>query len=144
MRFNLFIMNKNPSPLSVCMITCWYHNISMANYSENLVNALMRKDVSVRIVTSHCMCKYKYRDSSTLFDGQYCLVTTPLDHYGDEPHRSRIQIPRLSCKPDSSGTALRKAVFRRRYSPLSTKPHFILSGSCPYSLFSHTRKYCIR
>ena len=36
--------------LSVCMITCWYHNISMANYSENLINALMRRDVSVKVV----------------------------------------------------------------------------------------------
>jgi len=77
--------------LSVCMITCWYHNISMANYSENLINALMRRDVSVKVVTSHCVCKYKYRSSSSLFDGEYCLVTAPFDSYGDEPDRSRIR-----------------------------------------------------
>jgi glycosyltransferase involved in cell wall biosynthesis len=77
--------------LSVCMITCWYHNISMANYSENLINALMRRDVSVKVVTSHCVCKYKYRGSSSLFGGKYCLVTTPFDSYGDEPDRSRIR-----------------------------------------------------
>jgi glycosyltransferase involved in cell wall biosynthesis len=77
--------------LSVCMITCWYHNISMANYSENLINALMRRDVSVKVVTSHCVCKYKYRGSSSLFDGKYCLVATPFDSYGDEPDRPRIQ-----------------------------------------------------
>ena len=77
--------------LSVCMITCWYHNISMANYSENLINGLMRRDVSVKVVTSHCACKYKYRGSSSLFDGKYCLVSAPFDSYGDEPARSRIQ-----------------------------------------------------
>jgi glycosyltransferase involved in cell wall biosynthesis len=76
------IVMKN---LSVCMITCWYHNLAMANHSENLVNALMRRDVSVKVVTSHCVCKYLYRDSSSLFDGKYSLVTTPFDSYGDEP-----------------------------------------------------------
>src|ERR1035437_751666 len=77
--------------LSVCMVTCWYHNISMANYSGNLIDALMKRDVSVKVVTSHCVCKYKYRGSSSLFNGKYCLVTTPFDSYGDEPDRSRIQ-----------------------------------------------------
>jgi glycosyltransferase involved in cell wall biosynthesis len=77
--------------LSVCMVTCWYHNISMANYSGNLINALMRRDVSVKVVTSHCVCKYKYRGSSSLFDGKYSLVAAPFDSYGDEPDRSRIQ-----------------------------------------------------
>ncbi len=77
--------------LAVCMITCWYHNISMANYSGNLIDALTKKDVSVKVVTSHCVCKYNYRGSSSLFDGKYCLVTTPFDSYGDEPDRSRIR-----------------------------------------------------
>jgi len=63
----------------------------MANYSENLINALMRRDVSVKVVTSHCACKYKYRDSSSLFEGKYSLVTAPFDSYGDEPDRSKIQ-----------------------------------------------------
>jgi glycosyltransferase involved in cell wall biosynthesis len=74
------------------MITCWYRNISMANYSQNLINALTTRDVSVKIVTSNCVCKINYRgSSSSLFDGKYCLVTTPFDSYGDKPHRSRIQ-----------------------------------------------------
>ena len=73
------------------MITCWYHNISMANYSGNLISALTKKDVSVRVVTSHCVCKRNYRGSSSLFDGKYCLVTTPFDSYADEPHRSRVR-----------------------------------------------------
>src|SRR5208283_3630908 len=73
------------------MITCWYHNLAMANYGENLINALMRRDVSVKVVTSHCMCKYLYRGSSSFFDGNYCLVTTPFDSYGDKPNLSRIQ-----------------------------------------------------
>ena len=81
-------VNKN---LSVCMITCWYHNISMANYSENLINALMKRNVSVKVVTSHCVCKYKYCGSSSLFDGKYCLVTSPFDSYADEPDRSMIR-----------------------------------------------------
>ena len=63
----------------------------MANYSGNLINALMRRDVSVKVVTSHCVCKYKYSGSSSLFGGKYCLVTTPFDSYGDEPDRSWIQ-----------------------------------------------------
>ncbi|MGZ8884895.1 MAG: glycosyltransferase family 4 protein [Halobacteriota archaeon] len=77
--------------LSVCMITCWYHNISMANYSENLANALMRRDVSVKVVTSHCVCKNNYRGSSSLFDGNYRLVTAPFDSYGDVVSRSKIR-----------------------------------------------------
>jgi len=63
----------------------------MANYSQNLINALMRRDVSVKVVTSHCVCKNNYRDSSSLFDGKYCLVTTSFDSYGDELDRSRIR-----------------------------------------------------
>ena len=63
----------------------------MANYSENLINALMSRDVSVKVVTSHCVCKNNYRGSSSLFDGKYCLVTTPFDSYGDDPYRSRIR-----------------------------------------------------
>ena len=63
----------------------------MANYSENLINALMRREVSVKVVTSHCVCRNNYRGSSSLFDGKYCLVTTPFDSFGDELHRSRIR-----------------------------------------------------
>jgi glycosyltransferase involved in cell wall biosynthesis len=81
-------MKKN---LSVCMITCWYHNLAMTNHSGNLINALMRRDVAVKVVTSHCVCKHLYRGSSSLFDGKYSLVTTPFDSYGDEPDRSRIR-----------------------------------------------------
>jgi glycosyltransferase involved in cell wall biosynthesis len=77
--------------LSVCMITCWYHNVSMANHSENLINALMKKDVSVKVVTSHCLCKNLYRDSPSFFHGKCSLVTTPFDSYGDDPNRSKIQ-----------------------------------------------------
>ena len=63
----------------------------MANYSENLVNALMKRDVSVKVVTSHCVCKNNYHGSSSLFDGKYRLVTTPFDSYGYGPDRSRIR-----------------------------------------------------
>jgi glycosyltransferase involved in cell wall biosynthesis len=63
----------------------------MANYSENLINALMRRDVSVKVVTSHCACKNNYRGSSSLFAGKYYLVTTPFDSYLDKPARSKIQ-----------------------------------------------------
>jgi glycosyltransferase involved in cell wall biosynthesis len=71
--------------LSVCMITCWYRNISMANYAGNLINALTRRDVSVKVVTSHCMCKNRYRDPSSMFQGPHCLVTTPFDFFADDP-----------------------------------------------------------
>ncbi|HYB59726.1 MAG TPA: glycosyltransferase family 4 protein [Candidatus Acidoferrales bacterium] len=77
--------------LSVCMITCWYHNISMANYSENLIKALARREVSVKVVTSHCVCKKNYRGSSALFDGEYCLVTTPFDSYADVAFRAKFR-----------------------------------------------------
>ncbi|MGZ7171524.1 MAG: glycosyltransferase family 4 protein [Halobacteriota archaeon] len=73
------------------MVTCWYHNISMANYSENLVNELVRRHVSVNIVTSHCVCKNNYRGSSSLFDGKYRLVSAPFDSYGNDVYRSRIR-----------------------------------------------------
>ena len=63
----------------------------MANYSDNLINALMRKDVSVNVVTSHCVCKNNYRGSSSLFNGKYRLVTTPFDSFGDDLDRSRIR-----------------------------------------------------
>jgi glycosyltransferase involved in cell wall biosynthesis len=63
----------------------------MANYSENLINALMRQDVSVKVVTSHCVCKNNYRGSSSLFDGNYSLVTTPFDSFVDGPGRSLIR-----------------------------------------------------
>jgi glycosyltransferase involved in cell wall biosynthesis len=73
------------------MITCWYHNISMANYSENLINSLVKRDISVNVVTSHCICKYKYCDSPFLFDGKYCLVSTPFDSYCDKTDQSTIR-----------------------------------------------------
>lgn len=63
----------------------------MANYSENLINALTRRAVSVKVVTSHCVCKYRYHGSSSLFHGKHSLVTTPFDSFGDEPARSRVQ-----------------------------------------------------
>ncbi|MFZ0011686.1 MAG: glycosyltransferase family 4 protein [Halobacteriota archaeon] len=63
----------------------------MANYSENLINALMKRDVSVKVVTSHCVCKYRYHGSSSLFHGKHSLVTTPFDSFGDAPDRSRVQ-----------------------------------------------------
>jgi glycosyltransferase involved in cell wall biosynthesis len=55
----------------------------MANYGKNLINALTRRDVSVKVVTSHCVCKDKYRGCSSIFDGKYCLVTTPFDLFCD-------------------------------------------------------------
>jgi hypothetical protein len=88
---NTDLIGDSDKDLSVCMITCWYHNISMANHARNLINALVKRGVSVKVVTSHCVCKYRYRDSSSLFDGKYCLVTTPFDSYGDVPDRPRIQ-----------------------------------------------------
>jgi len=63
----------------------------MANYSYNLISALTRRDVSVKVVTSHCVCRNNYHDSSSLFDGTYHLVTTPFDSFGDEPDRSKIR-----------------------------------------------------
>jgi glycosyltransferase involved in cell wall biosynthesis len=55
------------------------------------MNALMRRDISVNVVTSHCICKYKYCDSPPLFDGKYYLVTTPSDSYCDKTDQSWIR-----------------------------------------------------
>jgi glycosyltransferase involved in cell wall biosynthesis len=88
---NVSLIGEATEKLSVCMVTCWYHNISMANYSENLIDALVKQDVSVKVVTSHCVCKQNYPGSSSLFDGEYCLVTTPFDSYADVASPSKIR-----------------------------------------------------
>ena len=102
--------------LSVCMITCWYHNISMANYSENLIKALARREVSVKVVTSHCVCKKNYRGSSALFDGEYCLVTTPFDSYADVAFRAKLRglVRRSASISDFESTRSRRRLLDRK------------------------------
>lgn len=64
--------------LRVGMITCWYKNISMANYSSNLKKALEKKGVKIQIVTSNCICEYAYHSKTEIFQGKCRLVSQSL------------------------------------------------------------------
>ena len=60
------------------MITCWYKNISMANYTFNLKQALEKRGVPVRIITSNCICEYRYNREAKIFQEESRLVSQPL------------------------------------------------------------------
>ena len=60
------------------MITCWYQNISMANYSKNLKEALeKKKGLQVKIVSSHCFCRQRYKQKRNIFEEGCRLVSIP-------------------------------------------------------------------
>ena len=59
------------------MITCWYKNISMANYSGNLVSSL--KDyplVSVKVISAHCICLPKYAGMKDILEDRSCQFSS--------------------------------------------------------------------
>ncbi len=60
------------------MITCWYKNISMANYVFNLKKALEKRGTLVQIITSNCICEHAYHGESEIFQGECRLVCQPL------------------------------------------------------------------
>lgn len=64
--------------LHVGMITCWYKNISMANYAFNLKKALEKNGVKIQIVTSNCVCEYAYGSKTEIFQGKCRLVSQSL------------------------------------------------------------------
>lgn len=60
------------------MITCWYENISMANYSRNLKAALEKnKRLKVKIVSSHCFCRQRYAQRRNIFEEKCKVVSIP-------------------------------------------------------------------
>jgi len=60
------------------MITCWYENISMANYSKNLKEALEKnKGLQVKIVSSHCLCRQWYAQRRNIFEDECKVVSIP-------------------------------------------------------------------
>jgi glycosyltransferase involved in cell wall biosynthesis len=58
------------------MITCWYKDISMANYSTNLQNA-SGKEVDWQVVSSHCACCKRYRGRKHFLQGACKFVSFP-------------------------------------------------------------------
>ena len=63
--------------LRVGMVTCWYKNIAMANYSGHLKSEQEKRKVEVEIVTSHCLCEERYCGSSDIFQGECRHVSWP-------------------------------------------------------------------
>lgn len=66
--------------INVGIITCWYKNISMANYSYNLKAGLEKYPfVNVKIVSSRCSCaRARFTGSKDVFQDENCqLVSFP-------------------------------------------------------------------
>jgi hypothetical protein len=130
---NVSLICEANEKLSVCTVTCWHHNISMANYSENLINALVKRDVSIKVVTNHCVCKKNYCGSSSLFDGEYCLITMPLiltQPWRPDPGSEASFIAQSGYPWDCS---TQRSVKTQMFS-ITNKVRFSLSGSCPFLL----------
>jgi len=62
--------------MKVGMITCWYKNLSMANYSNNLRVALAKR-IDVEIVSSHCLCWQRFVGRDDIFEGSCRLASFP-------------------------------------------------------------------
>ncbi len=58
------------------MITCWYKDISMANYSTNLQNA-SSTTVDWQVVSSHCGCQKSYYGRKHFLQGNCKFVSFP-------------------------------------------------------------------
>lgn len=63
--------------LRVGMITCWYKNIAMSNYSGYLKNEQEKLKVVVEIITSRCLCEERYCGSPDIFQGECRQVSWP-------------------------------------------------------------------
>ena len=50
----------------------------MANYSSNLRQALEKRGVLVRIITSNCICEYRYNREARIFQDECRMVSQPL------------------------------------------------------------------
>src|SRR4030065_818729 len=65
--------------MTVGFVTCWYKNISMANYSYNLITNLRRFSfLDVKVISSPCQCFGKYPNVKDAFeDGKIELINFP-------------------------------------------------------------------
>jgi len=59
--------------MKVGMITCWYKNVSTANYSYNLCTALS-KYVDIKIISAPCMCWRYFVGEKDVFQSE-CEIT---------------------------------------------------------------------
>lgn len=62
--------------MKVGMITCWYKNLSTANYSYNLCTALSKK-VNLKVISSHCACIRYFADKKNAFQSKCEIVSFP-------------------------------------------------------------------
>jgi len=66
--------------INVGIITCWYKNMSMANYSYNLIKSLENhRSVHVKIVSSRCFCEREKFSGTKNFlqNDRYKLINFP-------------------------------------------------------------------
>ena len=63
----------------VAMISCWYKNISMGNYTYNLVKQLRKKSskVEIDVVTSNCICSRMYSPKNKFIHKDFRFVSFP-------------------------------------------------------------------
>jgi glycosyltransferase involved in cell wall biosynthesis len=59
------------------MVTCWYKNIALSNYSGHLKSEQEKRKVEVEIITSRCLCEERYCGSSDMFQGECRQVSWP-------------------------------------------------------------------
>lgn len=60
------------------MIACWYKNISMGNYTFNLVTALKKSSkVEIEIITSNCICSRMYPQKNKFMHKDFRFVSFP-------------------------------------------------------------------
>ncbi len=62
--------------MKVAMITCWYKDISMANYSTNLRDAL-GAEIDWQIISSHCGCSKRYKGRKSFLQDNCKFVSFP-------------------------------------------------------------------
>ncbi len=59
--------------IRLSVITCWYKNISMANYSNNLISGLKSYPfLSVKVISSNCYCLPKLAGSKEVWENKTC------------------------------------------------------------------------
>lgn len=62
--------------MKVALVSCWYKDISMANYSANLQNA-SGKTVDWQVISSHCGCCKRYSGRKDFLQGNCEFVSFP-------------------------------------------------------------------
>lgn len=74
------------------MISCWYKNISMGNYTYNLVRRLRKKSsrFEIDIVTSSCICSRMYSHKDKFIHKDFRFVSFPY-FFSLETHRKWLR-----------------------------------------------------